>query len=296
MALRRPGTVMRLTAPFRGLSQRFMFLGLVTLSIALIAIGRAEPRMLERARVLVVDVFAPILDAIAQPITAVHRVTDHLGRLVDVHGENAMLREENARLLQWQLVARSLDAENRDLRRLLQVPGDPPLGFVTGRVVANSGGAFVRSVLVLAGSRDGAAKGHAAVNTDGLVGRVTEVGDRATRILLLNDMNSNVPVVIERTRERAIAAGDNSDRLRLLFLTSESRPQIGDRIVTSGHGGVFPPGIPVGVVVATIDGIVRVQPFVEPTRLEYVRLVDYGLGGVLPQAAPAPVRGSRAGR
>lgn len=287
---------MRLTAPFRGLSQRFMFLGLVTLSITLIAIGRAEPRMLERARVLVVDVFAPILDAIAQPISAVHRVTDQLGRLVDVHGENAMLREENARLLQWQLVARSLDAENRDLRRLLQVPGDPPLGFVTGRVVSNSGGAFVRSVLVLAGSRDGAAKGHAAVNTDGLVGRVTEVGDRATRILLLNDMNSNVPVVIERTRERAIAAGDNSDRLRLLFLASEARPQIGDRIVTSGHGGVFPPGIPVGVVVATVDGIVRVQPFVEPTRLEYVRLVDYGLGGVLPQAAPAPVRGPRSGR
>ncbi len=287
---------MRLTAPFRGLSQRFMFLGLVTLSIALIAIGRAEPRMLERVRVLVVDVFAPILDAIAQPISAVHRVTDQLGRLVDVHGENAMLREENARLLQWQLVARSLDAENRDLRRLLQVPGDPPLGFVTGRVVSNSGGAFVRSVLVLAGSRDGAAKGHAAVSTDGLVGRVTEVGDRATRILLLNDMNSNVPVVIERTRERAIAAGDNSDRLRLLFLASEARPHIGDRIVTSGHGGVFPPGIPVGVVVATVDGIVRVQPFVEPTRLEYVRLVDYGLGGVLPQAAPAPVRGSRSGR
>lgn len=287
---------MRLTAPFRGLSQRFMFLGLVTLSIALIAIGRAEPRMLERVRVLVVDVFAPILDAIAQPISAVHRVTDQLGRLVDVHGENAMLREENARLLQWQLVARSLDAENRDLRRLLQVPGDPPLGFVTGRVVSNSGGAFVRSVLVLAGSRDGAAKGHAAVSTDGLVGRVTEVGDRATRILLLNDMNSNVPVVIERTRERAIAAGDNSDRLRLLFLASEARPQIGDRIVTSGHGGVFPPGIPVGVVVATVDGIARVQPFVEPTRLEYVRLVDYGLGGVLPQAAPAPVRGSRSGR
>jgi len=273
-----------------------MFLGLVTLSITLIAIGRAEPRMLERARVLVVDVFAPILDAIAQPISAVHRVTDQLGRLVDVHGENAMLREENARLLQWQLVARSLDAENRDLRRLLQVPGDPPLGFVTGRVVSNSGGAFVRSVLVLAGSRDGAAKGHAAVNTDGLVGRVTEVGDRATRILLLNDMNSNVPVVIERTRERAIAAGDNSDRLRLLFLASEARPQIGDRIVTSGHGGVFPPGIPVGAVVATVDGIVRVQPFVEPTRLEYVRLVDYGLGGVLPQAAPAPVRGPRSGR
>lgn len=296
MALRRTSNVMRLANPLKGVSQRFTVLGLVTLSIALIAVGRAEPRFLEQGRLFVVDVFAPLLDAIAQPLVAGQKVADHIAQVVTVHAENQRLREENARLLQWQLVARSLDAENQDLRRLLQVPGDPPLGFVTGRVVANSGGAFVRSVLVLAGSRDGAAKGHAAVNTDGLVGRVTEVGDRATRILLLTDMNSNVPVVVERTRERAIAAGDNSERLRLTFLPTDSKVQIGDRLVTSGHGGVFPPGIPVGIVAAVADGVIRIQPFVDSSRLEYVRLVDYGLGGVLPQAAPPPARGPRAAR
>jgi rod shape-determining protein MreC len=170
------------------------------------------------------------------------------------------------------------------------VPGDPPLGFVTGRVVANSGGSFVHSVLVLAGSGDGAAKGHVAVAAEGLVGRVTEIGERAARVLLLTDMNSNVPVVLERGRERAIAAGDNSRRLRLLFLAPAAQPQIGDRIVTSGHGGVFPPGIPVGAVVGFRDGVALVQPFVEAARLEYVRLVDYGLGGILPQPAPPPAR------
>lgn len=287
---------MRLAAPFKGLSQRVTVLGLVTLSIALIALGRAEPRLLERFRILVIDVSAPILDAIAQPVAASQRAVDHIAQFIAIYSENAQLREENARLLQWQLVARTLDSENRELRRLLQVPGDPPLGFVTGRVVANAGGSFVHSVLILAGTGDGAAKGHAAVSAEGLVGRVTEVGDRAARVLLVTDMNSNVPVLIERTRERAIAAGDNSERLRLLFLTAEAKPVVGDRIVTSGHGGVFPPGVPVGVVVANADGIVRVQPFVDATRLEYVRIVDYGLGGVLPQAAPAPTRGPRAGR
>jgi len=109
-------------------------------------------------------------------------------------------------------------------------------------------------------------------------------------VLLLTDMNSNVPVVLERGRERAIAAGDNSGRLRLLFLAPAAQPQIGDRIVTSGHGGVFPPGIPVGAVVGFRDGVALVQPFVEAARLEYVRLVDYGLGGILPQPAPPPAR------
>lgn len=290
MAFRRQGSVTRLAAPFRGLAQRNAALGLVLLCAVLIVVGRAEPRVLERLRTLVLDVAGPVADAVSQPVVATQRVADGIAELLSLHSENAILREENARLAQWQVVARSLDAENRELRRLLQVPGDPPLGFVTGRVVANSGGSFVHSVLVLAGSGDGAAKGHVAVAAEGLAGRVTEVGERAARVLLLTDMNSNVPVVLERSRERAIAAGDNSGRLRLLFLAPAAQPQIGDRIVTSGHGGVFPPGIPVGAVVGFRDGVALVQPFVEAARLEYVRLVDYGLGGILPQPAPPPAR------
>jgi len=290
VAFRRQGSVTRLAAPFRGLAQRNAALGLVLLCAVLIVVGRAEPRVLERLRTLVLDVAGPVADAVSQPVVATQRVADGIAELLSLHSENAILREENARLAQWQVVARSLDAENRELRRLLQVPGDPPLGFVTGRVVANSGGSFVHSVLVLAGSGDGAAKGHVAVAAEGLAGRVTEVGERAARVLLLTDMNSNVPVVLERSRERAIAAGDNSGRLRLLFLAPAAQPQIGDRIVTSGHGGVFPPGIPVGAVVGFRDGIALVQPFVEAARLEYVRLVDYGLGGILPQPAPPPAR------
>lgn len=296
MALRRTGSVLRLAAPLRGLAQRFAVLGLVLASVAMIALDRAEPRLFERMRAAVLDVAVPLVDALSQPVVAAQRVADGVAQLTTIHAENAQLREENARLLQWQLVARSLDTENRELRRLLQVPGDPPLGFVTGRVVANAGGSFVRSVLVLAGAADGAAKGHAAVAPDGLVGRVTDVGERAARVLLLTDMNSNIPVVVENSRERAIAAGDNSPRLRLLFLSPTAQPQIGDRIVTSGHGGVFPPGIPVGAVVGFRDGLPLIQPFVDFSRLEFVRLVDFGLGGVLPQGAPPPSRGARGGR
>lgn len=296
MALRRPGSVLRFAAPLRGLTQRFAVLGLVLMSVALIALDRAEPRLLERMRVAVLDVAVPVVDAVSQPIVATQRAADGLAQLVAIHAENAQLREENARLMQWQLVARSLDAENRELRRLLQVPGDPPLGFITGRVVANAGGSFVQSVLVLAGTADGAAKGHAVVAPEGLVGRVTDIGERAARVLLLTDMNSNVPVVIENSRERAIAAGDNSPRLRLLFLSPAAQPQIGDRVVTSGHGGVFPPGIPVGAVVGFRDGLPLIQPFVDVARIEFVRIVDFGLGGVLPQGAPPPSRGGRAGR
>src|SRR5262245_61178000 len=280
--------MLRLAATRQVVRQRLALAGLVLAAVALIALHRAEAPVVGRARLAVTDVFAPLLDAVARPVEAAHAVITSGSRAIDLWNENARLREENARLLQWQTVARSLETENRGLRQVLNVPGERPVEQVTARVIGAAGGSFVRSVLVLAGADDGVARGQAAMTAEGLAGRVTEVGNRAARVLLLTDMNSNVPVVIERTRERAIAAGDNSERLRLAFLPTEARPQIGDRVVTSGHGGIFPPGLPVGVVVAAADGAVRVQPYADLGRLDYLRLIEYGIGGVLPQAAPAP--------
>jgi rod shape-determining protein MreC len=98
-------------------------------------------------------------------------------------------------------------------------------------------------------------------------------------------------VLIERTRERAILAGDNSPQLRLTLLQSVGGVQRGDRVITSGHGGSFPVGIPVGEVVETSEGHVRVRPFSDFSRLEFVRVVDYGVTPVgsataAPSAAP----------
>jgi rod shape-determining protein MreC len=296
VAIRGPIRLVKLAAPLRGVSHRVIALGFIALSLALIFVGRGQPSPLDRVRIAIVDIFVPVLGAIAQPVEASRAVVDYVQRAINVHGENARLREEVARLQHWQVVARSLDSENASLRELLQVPSDPPLGFVTARVVANSGGTFLRSVLIIAGRNDGVGRGNAAITSEGLIGRVTEIGERGARVLLITDMNSNVPVVLERSRERAIAVGDNSDRLKLVFTASDAKPQIGDRVLTSGHGGVFPPGLPVGVVVAIGENGARVQPLADLARLDFVRVVDYGLGGVLPQSAPPPSRVPRGTR
>jgi rod shape-determining protein MreC len=92
-------------------------------------------------------------------------------------------------------------------------------------------------------------------------------------------------------------AGDNSDQPRLLYLPTNVAVKVGDRIVTAGSGGIFPPGLPVGVVASVDSGIVRIEPYAELARLEVVQVVDFGLGGVLPQnAIPLPrptARGAR---
>jgi len=240
-------------------------------------------------RITVADAAAPILQAVAQPIATAATGVRNIEAVFAVYSENQGLRDENARLLQWQEVARRLEAENARLRGLVKFTPESPVRDVAARVIGNSGGAFARNVLVNAGSREGVNRGQAAATGEGLVGRIAEVGDHSARVLLVSDLNSRIPVLLDDTRERAVMAGDNSDQPRLLYLRANAAVKVGERIVTGGAGGVFPPGIPVGVVASIADGVVRVEPYAELSRLEFVRIVDFGLEGVLPQnAMPLP--------
>jgi rod shape-determining protein MreC len=262
--------------------------------VALLTIEKTNPDLAASARGAAADVVAPILNLLSRPSASAAQAIDSVRELGRLRDENARLKEELARLLQWQTVARRLDHENEELRTLLNLAPDPKARFVTARVVGGSGGAFVRSILVAAGSRDGVRKNQAAITGEGLIGRVTEVGERASRVLLLTDINSHIPVFIERTRERAVLAGDTSNELRLGYLPSDLAATVGDRIVTSGHGGVFPPGLPVGIITEIQDGKVSVQPFVDWEQIEYVRLVDYELSGLLlPMAGQEQPKGPR---
>lgn len=288
---------MRLAVPVKMISQRFALPVLVFASVVMVVLGKADALLFERIRMVFADIVSPVLGIVSQPVAAVDHVLDQVQGAFALSAENAQLRQDNARLVQWQQVAQGLTVENARLRELLNLAPDPTVSFVSTRVIANSGGSFVRSVLIDGGSREGIARGQAAMTGAGLVGRVTEVGDRAARVLLLTDLNSRVPVAVDGSRERAVLAGDNSDRPRLLYLPARTTVKVGDRLVSSGNGGIFPPGLPVGEVAAIEDGIVRVEPYAELSRLDYLRIVNYGLSGVLPQPVmPRAAKSARGNR
>jgi rod shape-determining protein MreC len=293
--MRRTGATARLPLPFRVINQRVAFLGLFAAAIGLMIFGKTETPVVETLRTRITDAFIPVIEALARPASGISWLSDRLALLAASHAENARLREENERLLEWEQLARRLEAENRILRELLRFTPEQTATGIAARVIADAGGSFARSVVIAAGSRDGVARGQIAVAAEGLVGRVGDVGERGSRVLLITDLNSQVPVLIESSRQRAILAGDNSERPRLVFFGAGTRPQAGDRVVTSGHGGVFPPGLPVGTIIGGGDDVIRVQPFVDLGRLEHMRIVDYGMQGLLPAPAPAPAprRGQR---
>lgn len=279
-----------LAVPIRIWAQRFAFLGFVALSFALMLLSKAESTGIERMRLAIVDAVSPILFVLSQPVQAVGQAVDSVEYFFVVYDENRRLREENARLVQWVQEARRLGVENATLRAQLEYVPDKRSQFITARVVADTGGAFFHSLLINAGSRQFVRRGQAVIWQGGLVGRIAEVGERSSRVLLMTDINSRIPVVVESTGDRAIVRGDNSSRPVLQFLPGNSPISPGDRIVTSGHGGVYPPGLAVGTVAQASETVISVQPFVSISQLNQAVVLDYGVDGILPapEQAPAP--------
>lgn len=262
--------------------QRGAFIAMVAAAIGLIIFGRNETLLVSRLREAMADAVAPMLDLVAWPVRKVEEVVEGARDIANLQEEIARLRAEAETLREWQRIAAQLQAENDALRRLARFPQDAQLNYLTVRVVGDFGGAFIRHVLVGTGIQGGVKVDQAAVTGDGLIGRVREVGLHSARVVLLTDAASRVPVVLERTRDRAILVGDNSNRPRLTYLQPDADPQVGDHIVTSGNGGIFPAGLPVGVIEKMGDSGPVVRLFADVDKLEYLRLVDFDIPAAPP--------------
>lgn len=255
--------------------QRTVFGAVVIAGLVLFALWRTDNPRLERLRASLADTLLPSMSVIGQPIAFVSEVARDYQNVLDVYEQNRALRREIQRLHAWRETARQLEEENAQLRALNNLNLAPRTTFVTGDVIADSGGPFRESAIVNVGARDGVTDGSAAVDGVGLVGRVSGVGQRASRILLLTDFSSRVPVVVQPGGRRAMLAGDGTAAPRLEFLDATDGIRPGDLVETSGDGGVFPPDIPVGRVIASASKEWRVSLLSDYGRLEFARLLRY---------------------
>ncbi len=274
--------MIRLSIPVRQALSRLTLPVLIAVAFGLMLIGKADAVLSQRVRMALADALAPIFSIVSEPIATVHTAIADAGGLFSVREENVRLKEENDRLRQWQAVAMALDAENTTLKANLHWIPDPAPSYVTARVVADAGGVYARAVLLSTGPNRAVTKGQIALDERGLVGRVTEVGMRSARVLLITDINSRIPVTLETSRARAMLVGTNNARPRLMFWPEGSMPAEGERVVTSAEANAFPSGLPIGVVHYTASNVPEVEPFARLDRLEVVRIFDYGLTGIQP--------------
>jgi rod shape-determining protein MreC len=212
------------------------------------------------------------------------------------------LERENRELQAWRDLAERLAERNARYEALLRMPPDA-FGdgadiehAIAAQLVLDSGGPFTRTLVANAGDMHGVRVGYIAVNENGLIGRVVTVGERSSRILMVDDYNSRIPVMGEASRVRAVLAGQATrppdlytapfqmQSPRLDFIVGAQSLREGERIITSGDGGLFPRGIPVGVARRSGDGW-RVALAASQQPIDFVRIIPY-VGFERPEEAP----------
>jgi rod shape-determining protein MreC len=218
-------------------------------------------------------VLAPVGDVLAAPGrwtgAGVDTVRDYFGAA----SENRQLKAELKEMRQWRDVAIALKDENERYRTLLGLKTDPPIPMVAARIVTDSRGPFADTRLANSGTERGVKAGNPVMSENGLVGRVIGVTDGASRVLLLTDIASRTPVMIDRTNARAILTGDGGPNPRLDYLRGRDPLREGDRVLTSGDGGVLPRGLPVGTAVKGLDGRWRVVLASDRAAIDFVRIL-----------------------
>ena len=281
--------MIRLSIPVRQALAKLTLPVLIAAAFAVMLLGKADAILAGRARMALADTLAPLFSLLAEPLARAQDGLDGIEQLWSMRSENARLREENENLRRWRTVALALDAENTVLKANLRWIPDPAPSYVTARVVADAGGVYARAVLLAVGPNHGITRGQIALDGNGLVGRVTELGARSARVLLISDMNSRIPVTLENSRARAILVGTNGPRPRLMYWPEGVTPAEGERVVTSAEAGAFPAGLPVGTVRYSASNVAEVEPAARLDRLEFVRIFDYGLRGIQPpETSPRP--------
>lgn len=271
---------MRVSDKARIRQRRIIHGVLILLSFSLMFLGKADLSALRNIRMGSSDFLAPVIDFVSAPIRGIETMVEGVRTVASLRAENVRLQGENDLLKRWRRRAEILESENRQLRSVTGAATIENRTPITARAVTAPGGGFAHTVLIAIGSEEGIVRGNPVVTADGLVGIVIEVGRAYARVLMISDINARIPVILSSSSWPGLTVGQNGQFLDLQFLPDEAQPKIGELVLTSGHGGVLPNGLPVGRVDQIEDGTIRVRPAVDLRNLSYVSVLTGGLEGI----------------
>ena len=275
----------------RLLAKKFAIVILFLSAFVMMLINKTDTVIIEKTSSMATDVVSPLIDVLVVPARTLAGVFDYFRDLSKIYDDNRKLRAENNRLQIVSDKARALEIENKLLAKLLNYTPPPNAKFVTARVIAEEGDAFSHSIIDYTGRDSGVEKGQVVMSDNGVIGRVDKPGKMYSKIILITDINSKIPVMVERTRVRGILSGDNTTVPKMIFIPLSAKLTVGDRIITSGVAGVFPPGLPIGKISSIEKNSVKIKTFGNLDRLEYVKIIDYGLDGEESASEETPEKG-----
>lgn len=255
--------------------RRILFGLTVFFLVLLYLFWRIDSPRAEQIRVSILDKVVPNMEWAMAPVTRGARLIDDFQSYGRIYEQNQELRRELQQMKAWREAAVQLEQENARLLDLNKVKLPRKLSYLSGVILTDAGSPFSQSALINLGRRDGIIDGWAVMDGLGLTGRIAGLSEKSSRVLFLTDSTSRVPVTLKPSNQRAILTGDSSLLPSLEFIENTDLVRPGDRIVTSGDGGVFPSGLLVGQVVLASDNRLRARLSADYKRLAFVRIVRH---------------------
>jgi len=272
----------------------------LALAVVLVLLGRAQSGLFDRARMRITDWMAPALISIHTPIQAFNRWVGSVDQLFVVYQENLALKDENARLKQWRNVAIVMQNRVRHYQDLLHAVPDPDVHSVLAHVIGRASRPFLQTMILDAGESSNVKPGEAVVDDRGMIGRIYLAGDHTSWVILLTDLSSRIPVTIaaadgKTASLQAIMTGDNTAMPMLDTLSQVVTLHPGDQVVSSGDGGLLPPGLAIGTVEGS-PGAYRVLLLADASSSEDVEVLAFRKPAeTLPATSPGQLPAVAAG-
>jgi rod shape-determining protein MreC len=191
----------------------------------------------------------------------------------DLQEENIALKLENSRLRKIEDKFTVILDENKSLKKHLNFISNFEQKFIHSKLVSASATIYRDSALIHSGESDGVKKDSLAINEEGLIGRVTRLSENYSNITLITDFESRVPVISASSHCQAIVAGNGESEASLLYIPGSNKLQVGEILLTSGDGRVYPAGIPVARVSKITDEEIYVTPIVRLDEVDYVAII-----------------------
>jgi len=232
----------------KGTQQRFSLFALIVFSIILIYVETIEAKPLDYLRSFIKDTIYRGSVVVSLPSKGFKSVFSTVENHLNLYNENIKLKEENAQLKEQIYDPGFLIFENKQLRQLLDEQVTSSANFVSARVILDKQSPYLNSFIINSGSNKEIKNSMAVLDGKNFIGRIVDVNFFSSRVLLVTDLNSKIPVLVEPSGHHAILSGHGKNKPTLEYLPENHTVQLGNKVYTSGKEGIFSPGIPIGEV------------------------------------------------
>ena len=262
------------------IGQKSLYFGLIIITFLIMFIGKADLAIIKKINIIISDLSSPIISSFSNQTKIIGNSFNYLSNTASLKEENKNLYLENMKLKKYEILSNIYESENLLLKNQLNLVPQKIPNFITARAISAPGNVFVHSLLINSGRSAGIEKGNAVLFNGMFIGQIVSVGNNSSRVLLISDVNSMIPVVVSNNRIPSILTGENLILPSLKFLPNNVKLNHGSIVQTSGHGGLLPAGLPIGTVVKHSSEKNYVKPLIDLNLIDYLQVLLWRADGV----------------